>query len=290
MKKYQGQIYVLISAILYGGFGVWAVLLGPDFANFFQGYVRSGIVLIFLIPATLFYKEWKKIEKKDYKIFSFVCVSALFFQVPMYMAYQNLGVGLATLIISATTLITQYVLGKFLLSENINYIKVFSLLLSCFGLILIYFYQINLKSLFPILMATVAGLGIGTQISFTKLIPKKYPILQISTIMWVTGFLLNLCFSFLLQERQMAPEFNIHWVAIFFFAISSLLANYFLVAGYKKVEASVGGLIGLTEIVFAILFGYFIFNEQITLSVFFGSLIIIFAAALPNLNIKKYFK
>ncbi len=287
MKKYSGEIYVLFSAILYGAFGVWAVLLGSDFANFFQGYIRSFIALCFLLPALYFAKCWIHIDKKDYKNFFLVCISALVFQVPMYIAYKNVGIGLATLIISATTLVTQYGFGKFLLKEKMNVLKITSLFLSLLGLVFIYFYQINFSTVFPILMATIAGFGIGAQISFTKLIPKKYPILQISSIMWFTGFLLNLFLSLLLQEKQLFPSVNIQWFSIFCFAISALLANYFLVAGYKKVQASVGGLIGLSEIVFAILFGYILFDEHITFSIIFGSSLIVFAAALPYFKKEK---
>jgi drug/metabolite transporter (DMT)-like permease len=50
-----------------------------------------------------------------------------------------------------------------------------------------------------------------------------------------------------------------------------------------EIEASIGGLLGLLEIVFSILLGILIFHEVLTVRVIIGGTIIILAAVLPHI-------
>jgi len=59
---------------------------------------------------------------------------------------------------------------------------------------------------------------------------------------------------------------------------------WLIIEGLKHVEAGIGGLLGLLEIVFSIIFGILIFGEDLSSHVLFGSLFIIFAAALPHIK------
>lgn len=118
----------------------------------------------------------------------------------------------------------------------------------------------------------------------SKLISKKFSSIQISTIIWTSSFLVCLPMSFLLNERQIIPTIDVHWISMLIFAVAGLLAFYLLVEGYKKVDATIGGLIGLLEVVFGILFGFLFFKEALTADIIIGSLIILIAAMLPNIK------
>jgi len=64
----------------------------------------------------------------------------------------------------------------------------------------------------------------------------------------------------------------------------SLFGFWLIIAGLKHLEASTGGLLGLLEIVFSILFGIVIFGESLTGRLIVGGALIIIAAALPHLK------
>lgn len=291
MKNLYGSILVLISSILFGSYGIWSVLLGSDFGVFFQGYIRSGIVLLFLIPICYFTNSWTKMEKPDWKYFYWCCGFAIFTQAPLYYAFQHSGVGISSLIFFAVSLITAYIVGKLLLSEKIDTIKIISLLLAFTGLVFIFYSSLGVFSVFALLMAGLNGIASGGEVSTTKLVPSKFSAVQTSIIVWGSIFITHLPMSFLVGEQQILPQLNIHWLAMFCFAMAGLLAFYLTVEGYKYIEASVGGLVGLLEIVFAIIFGWLAFGEHITYSIIFGSAIILFSAVLPNIKdliYKKY--
>jgi drug/metabolite transporter (DMT)-like permease len=68
-----------------------------------------------------------------------------------------------------------------------------------------------------------------------------------------------------------------------FHALATIAAFFLVVRGYRDTEPSVGGIIGLTEILFGILFGIVLFSERITPLLVTGSLCILAAASIPNI-------
>jgi drug/metabolite transporter (DMT)-like permease len=70
---------------------------------------------------------------------------------------------------------------------------------------------------------------------------------------------------------------------LFLFSILGLSIFPLLIYGYKKIDVSLGGLIGLVEIPAAILFGYIFFGENVTQNMIIGSIIILFSAAIPDI-------
>lgn len=61
-----------------------------------------------------------------------------------------------------------------------------------------------------------------------------------------------------------------------------------MIVGFRFVDASIGSLIGLMEVVFAVIFAALVFHERLQWSVFAGGALILFAAMLPDLvNIIK---
>lgn len=290
-KQLKGSLLIFISSILFGSYGIWSILAGKDFGVFFQGYVRAVMVLLFLVPLCIYFKSWVKIEKKDYKPFALFSLFVVFTQAPLYYAFQHSGVGIASLVFFATYLITQYVFGGLFLGEKIGKVKAISFVLATIGLLFVFNTSVGIFSLFALVMASVNGVASGAEIASTKLIRKEFGVIQTSIIGWLAIVVTHLPLSLLLGEKQMMPTFSIEWVAMLCFAISGMLAFMFVVYGYKTVEASIGGLIGLLEIVFAIIFGALVFGEHITLSIIIGSIIILCSAMLPyiteQLN-KKY--
>jgi drug/metabolite transporter (DMT)-like permease len=84
-----------------------------------------------------------------------------------------------------------------------------------------------------------------------------------------------------LKETQHLPSFEIVWLYQLGYVVASILGFWLVIKGLKYVEAGTGGLVGLLEIVVSISLGIIIFNEEPTLKIFIGAILIIVAAALP---------
>ncbi|MBI2551529.1 DMT family transporter [Candidatus Uhrbacteria bacterium] len=92
----------------------------------------------------------------------------------------------------------------------------------------------------------------------------------------------NALISLLLHEVQILPSFSAVWFWQLCYSVVSLFGFWLVIAGLKRVDATIGALIGLLEIVFGVAFGILFFREDLTASVVVGGLLIVGAASLPN--------
>ncbi len=277
----KGPLFVFISAILYGSYGVWAVLLGDGFGNFFQAYARSIVVLAALIPVCIYTGSWVQMHWSDIQHFKWVLIFLPFSQVPIYYAFQHAGVGITTLIFFGTYAVTAYVVAYLLVGEKMNVIKLVSLLLALVGLYLTFVSSLGAFSFLALLMAVVAGISGGGGMSALKLVPKRFSALQILVLTWGLSLVVHIPLSLYFGEQP--PKFDVHWLALIGFAAAGFFASWFVVEGLRHMDASLAGLIGLLEVIAAIILGYFIFSEELHVLTLLGGLIILIAAALPHM-------
>lgn len=283
-KTLKGYLMILVSAIGFGSYGVWSVLIGSEFGIFSQGWVRSALVLLVLFPIAMATKSFKKIDKKDLGWLLAPVIFGVFTQAPLYYAFNHADIGTATLIFYATYVITSYVVGKIFLGEIIGKVKIISLLLAFVGLFLTFGLSLAKFSLLALVLAAVNGIASGGEVSTTKKPTEKYSSLQVSIYVWLGIFLTHLPVSLLVKENQIPFAFNPVWFAMLTFAAVGLISFWLVVEGYKYVDAGIGGLIGLLEIISGVIFGIVIFNEGVTLSKILGGSIILLAAMLPDLS------
>ncbi len=272
-----------MTALLYGSYGVWANLIGDSFDLFFQTYTRAIIAWIIVVAIVLYLKDWKRIQSfYDYKILFLIAFFGIFTQA-IYYAYSELGVGLASVLYFFAILLIQFLIGAFIYKERLGWIKWLSMLLAIFGVFLIFKNDAFMFGIFPSVVAIISGFAVGAQASITKLVSKKYSSWQISVFSWFGVIATCLPLSLYFNERQIAPTLDITWLYLVLFAIMGLLVFPLLIYGYKRIDVSLGGLIGLVEIPAAILLGYLFFSEQVTSTIITGSLLIMLAAALPDI-------
>ena len=74
------------------------------------------------------------------------------------------------------------------------------------------------------------------------------------------------------------------WIGNVGHAAATLLAFLFVVEGYKNLEPSIAGIIGLLEVPFGILLGIVLFGEKLTESIVIGGGLILVATMIPNIK------
>lgn len=274
---------ILLSALGFGSYGVWSRIMGTEFAPFYQGWVKSLLILCILLPIAYFTKSFKPVDKKDIKWLLTPVILGSFCLAPMYYAFNHMDIGTAMLIFYALFLITSYLVGYLFLKEKITCYKIVSFIIAVAGLLLVFGFSLEKFSLVALLLAVVAGIVNGGEVSTTKKSTHKFTSLQIGIYIWIGTFIINLIASLVVGEKQVIPSLNVGWMAMAIFALIGLISSWLAVEGFKYVDASIGGLLGLLEIISSIIFGILFFNEQLTLSIAVGGGLIIFAAMLPDL-------
>lgn len=280
----KGVLFVLISTILFGSYGVWSRLIGNSFGVFYQGWTRSLLIALLLLPLLLYRKELILIKKSDWKWMTVFLIFTSLTQAPIFYAFNHMDIGTATVLFFVSTLITMYLVGFIFLGEKLTKIKAISFLVACVGLFFTFSFSLVSFSILAASMAVLNGIASGGEISSSKKLSSSYSPLYLTWLSWAIIFITNGIISVLIGETQYMPSLNAAWLYLLGYTVVSIFGFWLIIAGLQYVEASIAGLIGLLEVVFSILFGIIIFSEVLTVKVIVGAGLILLAAALPHLS------
>ena len=277
-----GMALIAISALMFGSYGAWSRVLGPYFAVFFQSWSRSLIIFLLLLPFVLRRREVVRIARRDWGWMAVFLIFTSATQAPVYYAFNHMDIGTATLIFYVTTLLTMYIVGFLFLGEKLTRIKGISFCIACLGLYTVFSFSLAHFSLLAAGMAGLNGVASGGELSFSKKLSDRYSPLYLVELSWLAIVVTSLPLSLILGEAQIVPSLHISWLFLIGYAVASLLGFWLVIAGLKHVEASIGGLLGLLEIIFGIGFGILLFSESLTPRVLWGGVLIFCAAGLPH--------
>lgn len=278
-----GTGYILISALFYGSYGIWSRMMGGYFGEFSQAWTRGLVLLVFVLVYGLRNKIFRTIARQDWKWFGIIALCGGLNQAPYYFGFQGLGVGTGTVIFYAALLIGGYLIGLIFFKEKMVMAKIVSLLLAIAGILTIYRLSLGVGQVVSALvMVTAALMG-----SVAAILPKKlsgtYHELQIMMGYFIVMVVANGLLAWIFGETLPLGSIASPWLGQLGYIFAMLLANMAVIEGFRHVEASVGSLIGLAEIILGVLFGYLFFAEPILPSTLVGGLLIVLAAALPSL-------
>lgn len=284
-----GASLVVLSSLFYASYGIWTKLMG----NFFQGYtasaLRSVLVLLFLLPIAIFYRQFEPVSfKKNWRYIAGMIVASLFTWGPLYYAVLHAGVGISLAIAYASIVLGSFFFGWLFGGECFTKDKAASACLGIIGLSLIFSPTKGHLALLALFGALVSGLSAGANTVFTKQI--HYNAMQTTIVLWVTSIIGNCTMALVLKEHHPTVGLYTPWLYIVFFAIASVIASWSLVKGVKLIDAGAAGVLGLLEIVFGVLFGFLFFHEKLTTIVLIGIGVTIAAASIPfirDYNLKK---
>jgi drug/metabolite transporter (DMT)-like permease len=282
MKQKKGIAMIIIAALMFGSYGIWSRLMGDSFDTFFQGWTRALIISIILLPILLWNKQIVPIARKDWGWMAVFLIFTSCTQAPLYYAFNHMDVGSATLLFFVSMLLTMYLVGIFFLGEKLTVVKGISFVLAGIGMYVVFSFSLIVFTLLAAAMAMLNGLASGGEVAFSKKLTGDYSPLYITWLSWVIIFITNTPISLMLGEAQQLPAINAAWLYQLGFVIVSIFGFWLIIKGLQSTEASIGGLIGLLEIVFSIALGVLIFQEKLTSQVILGASFIILAAALPH--------
>jgi len=278
----KGIIFILISTLMFGSYGVWSKLIGDGFGNFYQGWTRALMITVVLFPILYYTKQIVPIYKKDWKWFGVFLLFTSGTQAPIFYAFNNMDIGSATLLFFVSMLLTMYLFGIFFLEEKLNKIKISSFLIAIIGLVITFKLSLVSFALIAIAMAVLNGVASGVEVASSKKLTGNYSALYVSWLSWIIILITNAPLSLLLKEVQHFPSLSVIWFWQLCYALASLFGFYLMIRGLKYIEASTGGLLALLEVVFGITFGILFFQEALTPQVLIGGILILIAAALPH--------
>ena len=287
MKKKQsvplGASLVILSSAFYASYGIWTKLMGNYFGGYTASSLRSILILVILLPIAIRYKKlghFKLMKTWPYWIgligFSF------FIWGPLYFAILHAGIGLSISINYALYIIGMFIFGSLFANEKFTLDKFIAAVLGLIGVGLLFAHSVSNVGWLAVGAAALSGFCAAGVTFSSKMIP--YKTTQTTISLWTASAIANTIMIFFVHEKVPSLAFGKEWIYLLLFAVASIVASLCLIRGLKLIDAGAAGILGLSEIVFGVLFGILFFSEHINRIELLGIIIIISAAAIPYIN------
>lgn len=256
--------------------------MGDSFGGYTASALRSVLVLVILVPITLRLRSFEPLKlQENWKYIVAMIVGSFFIWGPLYYSILHAGVGLALTVSYACIVIGMFLFGWLLAGERLTKRKLLAAGIGLVGLALIFSPADARLAWLALSAAALSGLATAAGAVLSKKIP--YNATQTTVVIWVTSVIANTIMDVVIRE-PLPTNLSIKWLYVLCFALASVVASWSLTKGVKLIDAGIAGILGLLEIVFALIIGVALFHEKPTPVAIFGAAIVILAAAVPYLK------
>ncbi len=289
--QFSGILSLLTATFIYGFYGVLSRYMGFTIPLYYQSGIRAIVAAIMFLLLLISLGKWQSVGKRD---FLWIFSRGFFGEVAIigfFAAVNFLQVGTVYFIFYAGSTLGGYALGRLLFQERLTTVKILALLLSFIGLYLIYSVTVDNTKAIYIVISILSGVASAFWTILPKKISHSYSALQLGFLDNLIGGLMALTISaIVVKEQWVLPTPSLAWGLNLLFACSYIATGLLVIYGFRRLEAQIGSLVMLAEVVFGIILALIFFGELITLSTFIGGLLIIAGIILPELYGLNYNK
>ena len=283
-KNQLGFLYMFMSICAFSLMDVivkWSVDYPIGQVLFFRGFF--GIIFyFFVIPRERINNFY---QTKRPGLHALRCLAGLIALISIFIALRKLPLATVVSISFAAPIFTT-ILSIFLLSEKVGIFRWLAVIIGFIGILIITepgISELNIYYIFPIIFC----LGL----SYVAITIRQ---LSTSEPAWLISFYFSLSITFLsfltIPQGWVMPNLN-HFILLSLIGIFGGVANLWLSLSYKYSEVSLVTPLKYLALVFAVIFGYFIWDEVPTIKTILGaflviiSTLIIFRREIYNKNI-----
>ena len=267
-KNQLGFLYMFLSIIGFSLMDVivkWSVDYPIGQILFFRGFF--GIIFyFFIIPRDRLHNFY---QTKRPGLHSLRCIAGLIAIVAIFIALRKLPLATVVSISFAAPIFTT-IFSIFLLSEKVGIYRWLAVLVGFIGILIITepgISELNIYYIFPIIFC----LGLSYVAITLRQLSSTEPVWLISLFFSIAITLL----SFLtIPFGWVMPSLS-HFVILSFIGIFGGVSNLWLSQSYKYSEVSLVTPLKYLTLVFAIIFGYFIWGEIPTFKTLIGAFLVI---------------
>ena len=283
-KNQLGFLYMFMSICAFSLMDVivkWSVDYPIGQVLFFRGFF--GIIVYFFVIPRERIKNFYQTKRPG--LHALRCLAGLIALISIFIALRKLPLATVVSISFAAPIFTT-ILSIFLLSEKVGIFRWLAVIIGFIGILIITepgISELNIYYIFPIIFC----LGL----SYVAITIRQ---LSTSEPAWLISFYFSLSITFLsfltIPQGWVMPSLN-HFILLSLIGIFGGVANLWLSLSYKYSEVSLVTPLKYLALVFAVIFGYFIWEEVPTIKTILGaflviiSTLIIFRREIYNKNI-----
>ena len=282
-KNQLGFLYMFISVCAFSVMDVivkWSDAYPVGQVLFFRGFCGM-IPMFFLIPRERYFDFYK--TSRPFLHFK-RCLAGLIAIVAIFIALRKLPLATVVSISFAAPIFTT-IFSIFFLSEKVGFYRWLAVLVGFIGIIIITepgFSALNIYYIFPIIFC----LGLSYVAITIRQLSSTEPVWLISLNFSIAITLASFCtipYGWVLPDVK--EFFLLSLIGMF-----GGVANLWLSQSYKYSEVSLVTPLKYLALVFAIIFGYFIWNEIPTWKTLFGAILVILSSIIifrREISLKK---
>ena len=267
-KNQLGFLYMFLSICGFSLMDVivkWSVDYPIGQILFFRGFF--GIIFyFFIIPRDRLHNFY---QTKRPGLHSLRCIAGLIAIVAIFIALRKLPLATVVSISFAAPIFTT-IFSIFLLSEKVGVYRWLAVLVGFIGISIITepgINELNIYYIFPIIFC----LGLSYVAITLRQLSSTEPV-------WLISLFFSIAITFLslitIPFGWVMPSFN-HFMILSLIGIFGGVSNLWLSQSYKYSEVSLVTPLKYLTLVFAIIFGYFIWDEIPTLKTLVGAFLVI---------------
>ena len=284
-KNQLGFLYMFISVCAFSLMDIivkWSEAYPLGQVLFFRGFF--GVILYFIIMPKENIKNFYYTKRPGLHFLR--CLSGLIALIAIFIALRNLPLATVVSISFAAPIFTT-IFSIFLLSEKVGVFRWLAVIIGFVGILIITepgFSSFNIYFIYPIIFC----LGLSYVAIAIRQLSTTEPVWLISLYFSITITLASL---FTLPYGWVMPNFS-DLTLLILIGVFGGLANLWLGQSYKLAEVSLVSPLKYLALVFAIGFGYFIWDEVPSLKTLFGAALVIISSIIifrREIYLKKQF-
>ena len=281
-------LLVIIGSIAYGFLPIFVKnIIAYNYSSLSIVFYRYFFTAIFLFIIILVTRKSFKITKRQFielLIFSITGLGLTFFFLSQSLLY--ISAGLSNMIHFGYPVIVLLIM-IFLFKENINILKILSMLFAVSGIVLLT-KVVKVESFLGVIYALVTTVTYGSYIvankkcSFSN-IDTIVSLFYMSSIVSVTFFIAGI----FTDSLQVLNNINVFYNFIAVSFLCTIFSLGLLLYGVKKLGSSLASILNMFEPTTTVVASIFIYNENLTSNVVIGSILIILSTISMVLGSKR---
>ncbi len=288
--KVFGTICGILAAVCYGTNPLGALKLYAQgmqtssvlFYRFGLAWVILAVVmLIRALPRKGRRVETLRVTRKEFGVLSALGVLFIFSSLTLYLSFHVMDAGVASTILFTYPVMTAAIMALFF-HEKTNWITFSSIVLSFIGVALLYWGDGTTKlPIGGVVLVLISALTYAVYIIVVNRSQLKMSSFKINFYVLFYCALGMLVYSFLAGEPLTLPQnatswFYVGWLAV----VPAIMALTLMVYAAKLVGSTATAILGALEPLTAVLIGVFVFDEDFSLNLLIGIVLILVAVTM----------
>lgn len=293
MNQNLGVLALLLTALIFGFFGVFARMIGDELPFLYQSGSRAlACSFIFALSSCFFRESWNYPNAKLLSLLAIRSLSGCLSYFGFFWGSIYLNIGTSFFVYFGSTILLSFLFANFIMREALTRIKVFSMLLALLGIFLLSSEKgaVGSDHYYKLLYPFIGGLGYALWNLLPKKMPATYSNFQMNFYdMFIAGlFFLGL--SILKSETWIMPGLSAAWYGFYSLLFFTFVTGLLIVYGFRNTTASVGSLVISSEMISATLVGYLFYAEVFGLLGAIGAILVMSAGILAVISDKDLAK